>query len=225
MPELLLTPLAVSHLGVMLPLAFAVVFLCRSERRDGCPPAARFLKWGLTFVFGFSTCGFLVNSLPTSEALIPQILSTWFLGCTLWFMVGFVYRFPELPESQRTEARWAQIIALGLPGLETVIMLDRLMALIGQDRVRWRPGWAHVPLAVCFIWLSLVLWRRVASGLRKRAETAQLGHKAHRAQLTLALLCVLLVGVVILEAFKPAFLTDLSRDTVTALGVTVASTS
>ena len=223
MPELLLTPLAVSHLGVMLPLAFAVVFLCRAERREGCAPAARFLKWGLAFVFGFSACGFLVNSLPTSEALIPLILSTWFLGCALWFMVGFVYRFPELPESQRTEARSAQIVALGLPGIETVIMLDRLLELIGNDRVRWRPGWAHVPLAACFVWLSLVLWRRVARVPWKRSRTAQPHDPAHRAQLTLALLCVLLVGVVALEAVKPAFLTDLSRETVTALGVTVAT--
>ncbi len=222
MPELLLTPLAVSHLGVMLPLAFAVVFLCRAERREGCAPAARFLKWGLAFVFGFSACGFLVNSLPTSEALIPLILSTWFLGCALWFMVGFVYRFPELPESQHTEARWAQIVALVLPGLETVLGFDRLLTLLLHDRVKWRPGWAHVPLAACFVWLSLVLWRRVAAGRRHRGQSAPTG-PAYRAQLTLVWLCVVLVGLVALEAYKPEFLTDLARETVTALGVTVAT--
>jgi hypothetical protein len=104
-PEFLLTPLAVCHLGVMLPLAFAVVFPYRSGRREGCAPAARFLNWGLVFLLGFSTCGLLVNSLPTSESLVPLFLSVWFLGCALWFMVGFVYRFPELPECRRTEAR------------------------------------------------------------------------------------------------------------------------
>ncbi len=223
MPELLLTPLAVSHLGVMLPLAFAVVFLCRSGRRDRCAPAARFLEWGLMFVFGFSTCGFLVNALPTSEALVPLFLGPWFLGCALWFMVGFVYRFPDLPAEQRTEARWAQIIALSLPGLETVIMVDRLLTLLGSDRVQWRPGWAHVPMAACFIWLSLVLWRRVTRGSGPRSPGSPADASAHRAQLTLALLCVFLVGNVALEASQPVFLADLARETVTALGVTVAT--
>ena len=148
-------------------------------------------------------------------------LSTWFLGCALWFMVGFVYRFPELPESQRTEARWAQILALGLPGLETILMLDRLMALLGYDRVKWRPEWAHVPLAACFVWLSLVLWRRVAAGRWRRDRGPRSPGPAHQAQLTLAWLCVFLVGLVALEAFKPAFLPDLARETVTALAVTV----
>ncbi len=220
MPELLLTPLAVSHLGVMLPLAFAVVFLCRSGRRGDCAPAAQYLKWGLVFVFGFSACGFLVNALPTSAALIPLILGPWFLGCALWFMVGFVYRFTELPEHQRREARWAQIIALGLPGLETVIMADRLMALLGYDRVRWRPDWAHAPMALCFAWLSLVLWRRVAPRPWGRARNAG---PAHRAQLTLGWLCIFLVGLVALEAYKPALLSDLARETITALGLLVAT--
>jgi signal transduction histidine kinase/CheY-like chemotaxis protein len=224
MPEILLTPLAVSYLGIMLPLAFAVFFLCRGERRNPDSGAAKPLRWSLIFLFGYATCGFLENSLFQAGNLVPLICGPWFLSISLWWLVGFIYEFPVLPESQRQEARWVRLLALALPLHETGIATWRLIALFGAAQVHWRPPNSHYPFVIAFAWLSLVLWRRSAgwwmSCLRRRPLP---NASPQRAQVTLAVLCAGLILLVFVASRSSELIPDLLRETITGTGLLIAT--
>lgn len=171
MPDFYLTPDSLSY-GAQLILALATLgyflglLLHRNRQFD---IQAAWLTGFFASAVGFLLSFFLNVSLapdPHFFALTPVTVFTAFCAVTL---IQFAYNFPELPPSYRLESRLALALS-GAYALYEVIFSIYRFAQLFQGRLVFRGDWPDYALALCFMWIPVVLLRQMARSSKENAS-------------------------------------------------------
>ena len=160
MPQLLLTPVSVGYLADLLLLIFVASFLAKAARRPDATPATKHLYHCLLWLSGFVAIYCYGESTLRDASVCSLATVNFIVSTACFFVLRFAYAFPGASPAFRLESRIATAASGGLVLMEAGILIYRFHALLGENRVLWRPSWAEYPLAVELFWLVGVLARK-----------------------------------------------------------------